>query len=67
MQEVAPKVKEHMSVVKINTEKYTNLAARYEIQELPTLIVFKNGQVQQRITGVHSGPQLLQILAPHVA
>lgn len=67
LQEVAPKVKESMTVVKINTEKYGNLAAKYQIQELPTLIVFKHGQVVQRITGLHNGPQLLQILAPHIA
>eukprot|EP00892_Ulva_mutabilis_P000933 jgi/Ulvmu1/10840/UM007_0014.1 len=67
LEEVAPQVKQHVSVVKINTEKYTNLAARYQIQELPTLILFKNGQVAQRITGVHTGPQLLQILSTHMA
>lgn len=67
VQEVAPQIKDSVTVVKINTEKYQNLAARYQIQELPTLIVFKKGEVAQRITGLHTAPQLLQVLAPHIA
>lgn len=67
LEEVAPQIKASMTVVKINTENYQNLAARYQIQELPTLIVFKNGQVAQRITGLHSAAQLMQMLAPHMA
>jgi thioredoxin-like negative regulator of GroEL len=66
-QDVAPKLKGSMSVVKINTEKYTNLAARYQIQELPTLVVFRDGQQVQRISGLHTSEQLMSVLSPHLS
>ena len=37
VQDVAPKIKGKMAVVKINTEKYSNLAAKYSVQGLPTV------------------------------
>lgn len=67
VQEVAPQVKGKITVVKIDTEKYPKLAARHNIEGLPTLCLFKNGQVVQRFEGFMSAQQLLQSLAPHMA
>lgn len=67
MQEVAPQVKGKVTVVKIDTEKYPKLAARYNIEGLPTLCLFKNGQVAQRFEGFMTAQQLMQSLAPHIA
>ena len=66
LQEVAPQIKGKVTVVKIDTEKYPNLAARYGIQGLPTMCVFKSGEVVQRLEGYQSGPQLMQSLAAHL-
>lgn len=95
VQDVAPKIKGKMAVVKINTEKYSNLAAKYSVQELPTvrcpgqlhniprslcacfayilshqdflqLGVFKDGELVQRISGLHSSEQLLYRLSPYL-
>lgn len=66
VQEVAPQIKGKVTVVKIDTEKYPNLAARYGIQGLPTMCLFKRGQVVQRLEGFLNGPQLLQSIAAHL-
>lgn len=66
VQTVAPQIKSHMTVVKIDTEKYENLAARYQIQELPTMIVFKQGEVVQRIKGYRDPEELMQVLSPYI-
>ena len=65
-QEVAPKLKGKLSVVKIDTERYPNLAARYKVQGLPTLCLFDGGQVVNRFEGFLTGPQLMQTLQPYL-
>ena len=38
-------------LAKINTEEEQGLAARYGIMSIPTMVLFKNGQEQARISG----------------
>jgi len=38
-------------VAKLDTDEHEELAARYGVQALPTLLVFKQGEVQSRIVG----------------
>lgn len=49
-------------VVKIDTEKYPELAGQYRIEALPTLVLFKQGKPVERIEGVVQAPQLVQHL-----
>mmetsp|Transcript_904 Transcript_904/g.5691 ORF Transcript_904/g.5691 Transcript_904/m.5691 type:complete len:137 (+) Transcript_904:4856-5266(+) len=47
-----------VQVVKIDTEKYPQLASKYGIQALPTLVLFKRGNPVDRIEGVLDSKQL---------
>jgi len=49
-------------IVKIDTEKYPELASQYEIYALPTLVLFKKGEPVDRIEGVVQVSQLVQHL-----
>lgn len=51
-----------LRIVKIDTDKYPQIATAYQVQALPTLVLFKNGQIIQKIEGVVQAPQLLQYL-----
>ena len=62
MQEIATDVKGKMSIVKIDTDKYPNLAGQYGVQGLPTLCIFKGGKVVHRLEGFYTPPQLLPVL-----
>lgn len=53
-------------IVKIDTEKYTELAGQYQIYALPTLILFKNGQPVNKIEGVLQTRELIQQLQPFI-
>lgn len=64
LQELATDVKGKMRIVKIDTEKYPNLAAQYGIEGLPTLCIFQNGKLVQRLEGFYTAPQLLPALQP---
>lgn len=58
LQTLAPAVKDKVMVVKVDTEKYPAVAARYSIHALPTLMLFKDGQPVDRVEGVLSAPDI---------
>ncbi|AOY79932.1 thioredoxin [Moorena producens JHB] len=62
LEQVNAELKDRLKVVKIDTEKYPQLASQYHIEALPTLVLFKNGQPQQRIEGLRQAEDLIQLL-----
>jgi len=48
LEQVSEKMKDKIQVVKIDTEKYTQIADRYQIAALPTFIIFKDGKPLDR-------------------
>ncbi|MDJ0536588.1 MAG: thioredoxin [Xenococcaceae cyanobacterium MO_207.B15] len=63
LEQVSAHLRDRIQVVKIDTDRYPNIASQYSIQALPTLILFKNGQPAERIEGVLQVPELLQYLS----
>lgn len=60
LEQVGAQLKSQLQVVKINTERYPQLASQYQIQALPTLVLFKQGHVVDRIEGVLPAEQIAQ-------
>jgi thioredoxin len=54
--------RDKVSLVKIDTEKYPNIASKFKVEALPTIILFKNGQVADRIEGLPDAAQLTERL-----
>lgn len=63
LQQVGASLRDRLQVVKIDTDKYPNLASKYQVEALPTLVLFKDGQPAAKIEGVHQAPQLIQHLS----
>lgn len=66
LEQVNARLNSRLKVVKIDTEKYPKLASRYQVSALPTLVLFKNGQVVNRLEGVLPVEQLIQWLQPQL-
>jgi thioredoxin len=62
LEQVNAQLSDRLRIVKIDTEKYTDLATQYKIASLPTLVLFKQGQPVERIEGVMQAPELVQYL-----
>lgn len=62
LEQVKATFQNQLQVVKIDTEKYPQLATQHGIQALPTLVLFKSGQPIDRIEGVLTAEQLIQRL-----
>ncbi|KAG6490986.1 hypothetical protein ZIOFF_052318 [Zingiber officinale] len=60
LEQVGEKMKDKIQVIKINTEKYTSIANHYQIEALPTFIIFKDGKPLDRFEGALPANQLIQ-------
>ena len=64
LEQVNAQLQGQLKVVKIDTDRYPQLASQYQIHALPTLVLFKQGQPAQRIEGVRTAEKLVQDLKP---
>jgi thioredoxin 1 len=53
------------SIIKIDIDKNPNIGSSYQIQSVPTLMLFKNGKVMWRQSGVVTTQQLKGIIDRH--
>jgi thioredoxin 1 len=56
-----------VKVGKLNTDDNPGTAMRYGIRGIPTLLLFKGGQVVEQRVGAMPKPEVVKMLAPHVA
>jgi thioredoxin-like negative regulator of GroEL len=66
LEQVNSQLKGRLKVVKIDSDRYPQLASQYQIHALPTLVLFKQGQPVERIEGVQAAEPLVQRLQPHL-
>ncbi|KAH1065130.1 hypothetical protein J1N35_030117 [Gossypium stocksii] len=60
LNEVSATLKDKIQIVKIDTEKYPSIADKFNIQGLPTFIIFKDGKPLDRFEGALGADQLIQ-------
>lgn len=53
---------EHIRVGKVDVDAQTELATRFQVYSIPTLVVMKNGEVLTQSTGAKSKTQILAML-----
>ena len=61
LKEIATELGDRIKVIKIDVDQNSEIAGRYNIQSVPTLIVFKNGKQIWRQSGVVSKNQLYSV------
>ena len=61
IEEIAESV-DHVKICKLNTDEADQIAIRYRVMSIPTLILFKNGQPVATSIGLKSKSEILQFL-----
>ncbi len=59
--------REDLRVVKLNVDDNPQTAARYNVMSIPTLLLFKNGQLAHQIVGALPKNRLVQEIEPALA
>lgn len=62
LKDVSKQVGGRAKVLKIDVDKNPKVAAKYQIQGVPTLMVFKNGKMLWRQSGVVPAKHLVEVL-----
>lgn len=62
LKEVISQVNGKARVIKVDIDKNPSAAAKFGVRSVPTLIIFKNGEIKWRQSGVVPGNQLKGIL-----
>lgn len=62
LQEVSKQVGDQAKILKIDVDKNQKVAAKYQVQGVPTLMIFKSGEMLWRQSGVVPANQLVDLL-----
>lgn len=63
LEELAAEQAGKITVAKLNVDENPDLAMRYNVMSIPTLLVFKDGEVAKRLVGAKPKSALLQELS----
>ena len=63
LDEIATEQEGKLKIAKLNVDDNPDVARRFDVMSIPTLIVFQNGEAKKRLVGAKGKGQLLQELA----
>jgi len=66
LKEVAGEFGDKVRIIKIDVDQNPEISSRYSVQSVPTLIIFKNGKLIWRQSGVATKSQLKDILIQNI-
>ncbi|MEK7410180.1 MAG: thioredoxin [Actinomycetota bacterium] len=63
LSEIAAEQTGKLTIAKLNVDEHGDIAQRYNVMSIPTLLVFDKGEMKKRLVGAKGKNQLLQELA----
>ena len=66
LDEVKQRLGDQVSIIKIDVDQNQAVASQYQVRSVPTLIIFKNGQIRWRQAGVFPANELERLLIENI-
>jgi len=66
IEQIAKEYKDKLKVCKLNVDEAPKIASSYGIMSIPTLAIFKNGEVVDKIVGALSKAELETAIKSHL-
>jgi thioredoxin 1 len=66
LDEIATEQAGKVRIAKLNVDDNPDVARRFDVMSIPTLIIFKDGEPQKRLVGAKGKGQLLEELAEYL-
>jgi thioredoxin 1 len=67
LEEIAQEKGDALRIVKLNTDENQQTAIAYQVLSIPTLILFKNGEIAKKVVGAYPKRKLEAELEPALA
>ena len=64
--ELAEEWVDKVKVVKLDVDHNASVAMQYQVMGVPTLMLFSQGEVKERLTGFKPKKQIVSKLSPHI-
>jgi thioredoxin 1 len=62
LEQVEDKYEGKVQFVKLNADEEQEIATQYQIRALPTIIIFRNGEIVEKVVGAISKGKLLKLV-----
>lgn len=66
LDEMEQEFSDQLSIVKVNVDQQGSLANQYKVMSIPTMVLFHDGRVVERIVGYQSKKALVELIKPHL-
>ena len=66
LEELKERIGDKAQIVKIDVDKNPQAAAQYQVRSVPTLIIFKNGEIRWRQSAVFSANELERLINENI-
>ena len=66
LEQIAAEQSGKLKIVKLNVDENPNTQMQFGVTGIPTMILFKDGEMVERIVGFMPKPQLMSRLQPHL-
>ncbi len=66
LEELKGRIGDTASIIKIDVDKNPQAAAKYQVKSVPTLIIFKNGEIRWRQSAVFSANDLERLIKENI-
>jgi thioredoxin 1 len=67
LEQIASEQEGKLRIVKLNVDENQEKPMQFGVSGIPTMILFKDGQMVERIVGFMPKPQLMKRIEPHLA
>lgn len=66
VESIAQAYQEKLKVAKLNVDENMKTPAKYGVRGIPTLLLFKNGELLETIVGVQPREKIIELISKHL-
>ena len=62
LEQLSEEMADKVTIVKVDVDELGDIAARYRIMSIPTLFLFKDGELKEKVVGFQPKPALAKLI-----
>ena len=66
LDELSNELKDQVTIAKLNVDENSGAASKYSVTSIPTMIIFKNGELVERAVGASPKQHYMSLLNKHL-